>query len=188
MNNPTTDEQLAVAVRENNKELYSEIVRRYQTKLSHYLRKFISNPEQLQDVLQEVFLKAYRNLYGFNADERFSPWIYRIAHNEAVNFLKKNSRYTISLEDKEIDLVDEKINLNEHIDRKILKEKISQVLVRLKDKYREPLILYFFEEKSYEEISDILKIPVSTVGVLIMRAKNLLKDYLKNEKYVEQIQ
>lgn len=181
MNNQTTDEQLAVAVRENNKELYAEIVRRYQTKLSHYLRKFISNPEHLQDVLQEVFLKAYRNLYGFDANERFSPWIYRIAHNEAVNFLKKNSRYTISLEDKEIDVIDEKINLNEHVDKKILKEKVSRALSGLKEKYREPLILYFFEEKSYEEISDILQLPVSTVGVLIMRAKNLLKNFIKQE-------
>ena len=178
MNQVLTDEQLATVVRTQNKELFAEIVRRYQAKLAHYLRKFISNQEQLQDVLQEIFLKAYRNLYGFDSRGHFSPWIYRIAHNEAANFLKKNSKAAISLEDNEIEVMDEKINLANMADQKILKANMARALNQLKEKYREPLILYFFEEKSYEEISDILHLPVSTVGVLILRAKNLLKNYL----------
>lgn len=178
MNKTLTDEQLVDIVRSQDKELYVEIVRRYQIKLAHYLRKFISGSDQLQDILQEVFLKAYRNLYGFNTNERFSPWIYRIAHNEAVNFLKKNNKIAISLEDNEIDVVDEKIDLDDIVDKTILKTKMAYALGKLKEKYREPLILYFFEEKSYEEIGEILHLPTSTVGVLILRAKNLLKNYL----------
>lgn len=181
MNKTLTDEQLVEAVRAQDKELYVEIVRRYQAKLAHYLRKFISHQEQLQDTLQDVFLKAYRNLHGFDAHGRFSPWLYRVAHNEAVNFLKQNNKAAISLEENEIDVIDEKIDLNEMVDKKILKTKVVRVLGKLKEKYREPLILYFFEEKSYEEISDILRLPVSTVGVLILRAKNLLKNYLIEE-------
>lgn len=175
-----TDEQLVVEIRENDKELYSEIIRRYQTKLSHYLRKFFRNQDELEDVLQEVFIKVYRNLYGFDIEKKFSSWIYRITHNEAINHLKKNSNKNISLDEQEWEIVDNKFNLNDHIDKKQLREKITKGLFELKEKYREPLILYYFEQKSYEEISDILRLPRNTVGVLIMRGKEKLKESFKN--------
>lgn len=174
------DEQLVVEIRENDKELYSEIIRRYQTKLSHYLRKFFRNQDELEDVLQEVFIKVYRNLYGFDIEKKFSSWIYRITHNEAINHLKKNSNKNISLDEQEWEIVDNKFNLNDHIDKKQLREKITKGLFELKEKYREPLILYYFEQKSYEEISDILRLPRNTVGVLIMRGKEKLKESFKN--------
>lgn len=175
-----TDEQLVVQIREKDKELYSEIIRRYETKLSHYLRKFFRNQDELEDVLQEVFIKVYRNLYGFDVDKKFSSWIYRITHNEAINYLKKNSKKNISLDETEWDIVDEKFDLNEHIDNKQVREKVSKGLSELKEKYREPLILYYFEQKSYEEISDILRLPRNTVGVLILRGKEKLKETFKN--------
>ncbi|KKR48441.1 MAG: RNA polymerase, sigma-24 subunit, ECF subfamily [Candidatus Magasanikbacteria bacterium GW2011_GWC2_40_17] len=178
-----TDEEVVVAVREKNKELYSEIVRRYQTKLAHYLRKFIIDPDQLQDVLQDVFIKAYRNLFGFNAERKFSPWIYRIAHNEALNYLKKHSREVLSLDPEEQDIVDKKIDIKEGTDKVLTKEKINKALSLLKEKYRTPLILYFFEQMSYEEISDVLETPKSSVGVLIMRAKSQLKKNLEEKFY-----
>ncbi len=175
-----TDEQLVAEIREKDKELYSEIIRRYETKLSHYLKKFFRNQDELEDVLQEVFIKVYRNLYGFDVDKKFSSWVYRITHNEAINHIKKNSKKNISLEETEWDIVDEKFDLNEHIDNKQVREKVSRGLSELKEKYREPLILYYFEQKSYEEISEILRLPRSTVGVLIMRGKERLKETFKN--------
>jgi RNA polymerase sigma-70 factor (ECF subfamily) len=175
-----TDEQLILEIRENNKELYSEVIRRYQVKLSHYLKKFFRNQDELEDVLQEVFIKVYRNLYGFDIEKKFSSWIYRITHNEAVNHLKKNYKKNISLDEQEWEIVDEKFDLNDQIDNKQLREKVTGALMALKEKYREPLILYYFEQKSYEEISDILRLPRSTVGVLIMRGKEKLKDSFKN--------
>lgn len=176
-----TDEQLVVKIRENNKELFSEVMHRYQTKLSHYLKKFFRSQDELDDVLQEVFIKAYKNLYGFDVDKKFSSWIYRIAHNEAINHIKKNSRKNISLDETEWEIVDEKLDLHDEFDNKQLGEKIQRAMGELKQKYREPLILYFFEQKSYEEISDILRLPRNTVGILIMRGKSKLKDILKYE-------
>lgn len=178
-----TDEQLVAAVRENNKELYGEIIRRYQTKLTHYLRKFIRNADELEDVLQDVFIKTYRNLHGFNINRRFSPWIYRIAHNEALNHIKKYKKETISLDEWEWEIMDEKIDIKDNVDFKLVKAELEQELSTMKDKYREPLILYFFEQRSYEEISDILRIPRNTVGTLIMRGKNILKQLLTREFY-----
>ena len=176
-----TDEQLVVEIRENNKELYSEVMHRYQTKLSHYLKKFFRSQDELDDVLQEVFIKAYKNLYGFDIDKKFSSWIYRIAHNEAINHIKKNKRKNISLDETEWEIVDEKLDLHEEFDSKQMGERIQRAMGELKEKYREPLILYFFEQKSYEEISDILRLPRNTVGILIMRGKTKLKDILKYE-------
>ncbi len=176
-----TDEQLIVEIREKNKELYSEVMRRYQTKLSHYLKKFFRSQDELDDVLQETFIKAYKNLYGFDVDKKFSSWIYRIAHNEAVNYIKKNFKKTISLDETEWEIVDKKLDLHDQIDNKQLGERIQHGLVELKEKYREPLILYFFEQKTYEEISDILHLPRNTVGILIMRGKIKLKEILKYE-------
>ncbi|MCX6744103.1 MAG: RNA polymerase sigma factor [Candidatus Parcubacteria bacterium] len=177
------DEQLVLIIREKDKELYSELMQRYQTKLIHYLRKFIKSNDELEDVLQEVFIKVYRNIFDFDADKKFSPWIYRIAHNEAINYLKKHSKDGISLEDQEWEIVDKKIDIKEDVENKLLKPKIEQGLAVLKDKYREPLILYFFEQKTYEEISDIMRLPVNTVGTLIARGKIKLKQYLQKELY-----
>lgn len=175
------DEKLIEIIRENDRELYSEIIKRYQTKLSHYLRKFICNADELEDVLQDIFIKAYRNLYGFDTKKKFSSWIYRIAHNEAVNYLKKNSGIKISLNDVEYKIVDEKIDLNGHVDKILLKKEVEKFLENTQLKYREPLILFYFEQKSYEEISDILRMPISTVGTLISRGKKIIKEKIENK-------
>lgn len=176
-----TDEQLVVEVRDKDKEKYAELIRRYQLKLTHYLRKFIKNPDELEDVLQEVFIRTYRNLFAFDINKKFSAWIYRIAHNQAINHIKKNHRGSISLDEYEWEIVDEKMDLKKNTDIGLAKIKIEQGFGELKIKYREPLILYFFEQKSYEEISDILHIPKSTVGTLIMRGKTALKEFLERK-------
>ena len=147
-----------------------------------YLRKFIYDPDELEDVLQVVFIKVYKNLYGFNIDRKFSSWIYRIAHNEALNHLKKYAKERISLDEVEYMIIDEKIDIGGDVDRKILKDSVEKLLKNIKAKYQEPLILFYFEQKSYEEISDILRIPTSSVGTLISRGKKMLKEELKNDK------
>ena len=127
-----SDEQLVEIIRKKDKELFSEIIKRYQTKLSHYLRKFIYDPDELEDVLQLVFIKSYKNLYGFNVNKKFSSWIYRITHNEAINYLKKNSRGQISLDEVEYKIIDEKINLDGDIYQILLKKKIEKYLKNIK--------------------------------------------------------
>lgn len=178
-----SDEQIVEIVRTNDKELYSEIIRRYQVKLSHYLRKFINHSAELEDVLQDVFIKAYKNLYGFNTKQKFSSWIYRIAHNEAINNIKKRAREYLFLDEEEFDIIDKKIDSVSGLDSALARRAIEKCLTLMKNKYREPLLLFFFEEKTYEEISDILKMPTSTVGTLLSRGKKILKEFLKKEQY-----
>lgn len=182
----SSDEQIVSLVLKGEKESYREIIRRYEDKLSRYLRKFISDKDDIEDILQIVFIKAYKNLYGFDINKRFSSWIYRIAHNEAVNHLKRNRKKgRVDLDDIEYKLIDEKADIGGEADRNFLKKDVEKVMGKLDVKYREPIVLFYLEEMSYEEISDVLRIPKNTVGTLILRGKKMIKENLEeiNKNY-----
>lgn len=181
-----TDEQIAEKVREKDQEMYGELISRYEKKLSRYLRKFIHDPDELEDVLQAAFIKAFRNLNSFDAKRKFSSWIYRIAHNEAVNHIRKYSGKKVPIDEVEYGLVDEKTGPDGLADERVLKETLESALGRIKPKYRMALVLFFFEQKSYEEISDILRLPKSTVGTLISRGKKSLKKIVEIKRYEKQ--
>src|SRR4051812_25327523 len=88
----TTDEHLALRVQQGDKQSFGFLVERYQQKLTRYGRRFFSSGEDIQDIVQDVFLSAYQNIRSFDTSQRFSPWIYRIAHNAFINALKKQKR------------------------------------------------------------------------------------------------
>ncbi|MFA5211171.1 MAG: RNA polymerase sigma factor [Patescibacteria group bacterium] len=181
-----SDEVLVEEIRNGNMDLYSEIIARYKTPLSSYINRLSYNSNDSEDILQEVYLKIYRNLFGFDTKKKFSSWAYRIAHNETINYLKKHGRTKINLNLDEIDenIFAEKNFLEDKLDQKFLQKEMADYLNLIKTKYREVLLLYYFEEKSYDEISDILRIPKNTVGIYIHRAKkNLIKELnSKNKK------
>ena len=176
-----SDEELVDFVRKKDKESYIEVVRRYQNKLSRYVNYIIRDENQSDDIVQNTFIKAYKNLHGFNTKRKFSSWIYRIAHNEAVNMIRKRKK-EISLDKNS--WVREKFASKEDIigdfEKKEAVKMIKSSFNRLPIIYRSPLTLFFLEEKSYEEISDILRIPKGTVGTRIGRGKGLLKKICRN--------
>lgn len=94
-----TDEEIAREVQAGKMELFGAIVKRYEAKMLRYARKFLFGYEDAEDVVQEVFLKAYINIQSFNASKKFSSWLYRIAHNEFINAIKKKGREHLSLFD-----------------------------------------------------------------------------------------
>jgi RNA polymerase sigma-70 factor (ECF subfamily) len=167
-----SDEKVVFLVREKDKELYSEIIRRYERKLLGYANYLIFDEADAADVVQNTFIKAYVNLNSFKIGKKFSSWIYRIAHNEAMNVLNKHKKL-VQL-DENIDF-DSGVNLEDEVIKKELKQSAQNCLRQMPIIYSEPLSLYFLEEKSYEEISDILRIPVGTVGTRINRAKSIMK-------------
>jgi len=174
-----SDEQLVKYVREQDKETYAEIINRYKDKLMRYALYLTGDDDKAADVVQESFIKAYINLNGFDVKKKFSSWIYRIAHNEAMNILIKDKKQSFLGEDVDFD---SGVNLEDDFVRKELQIKAQDCLKRLPVLYREPLMLYFIEEKSYEEISDILRIPIGTVGTRINRAKVLMKKICQKTK------
>lgn len=180
MSNPPLDEILCEQVQKGDKEVFGELVDRYQKKLSRYGRKFLLSTENIEDLVQEVFIKAYQNIQSFDLKQKFSPWIYRIAHNTFINELKKHARTPLSLFDFDtliphLAYDDPAIKEREQKELRVL---IDQSLEKLSPKYREIIVLYFLEELNYKEIADILHVPTGTVGIRLARAKKQLKKYL----------
>lgn len=156
---------------------YQYIIDRYETKLLRYIQRIIYvSIEDAEDILQEVFIKAYRNINGYNSKYSFSSWIYRIAHNEAVSFLKKKKRVVEGSGDIE---VFEKISSGEDIEDDFVSElkhkEVRDLMSKLDPKYREVLVLRYFEDMEYNEISDILHTSVGNVSSLINRGKKQFK-------------
>jgi len=167
-----SDEQLVDFVRSKDKELYAEIIKRYQAKLMRYASYLTNDDSVATDVVQEALIKAYVNLNGFDIKKKFSSWIYRIVHNEAMNSLaKRRNQRPI---DDQFD-IDSGINLEDQLIKEELRTHAHTCLSEMPILYKEPISLYFLEEKSYEEISDILRIPIGTVGTRINRAKGIMK-------------
>lgn len=166
-----------------NPENFALIIERYEKKLLRYLSYFAGvDKSQAEDILQETMIKVYRNLNGFNPTLSFSSWIYRIAHNEALNFIRKNKRQaSISLDAEDEDNVAllKVLASDENVPAKVAQQemagKVREILALLKEDFREMLILRYLEGYDYQEISDILKKPLGTVGVMIGRAKEEFK-------------
>jgi len=167
-----SDEEVIVIVRAKDREVYAEIIKRYQTKLLRYARYIMGDEQMGADVVQEGFIKAYVNLNGFDTKKKFSSWIYRIVHNEAMNMLSKQKKQ-VSMND--IVEHDSGADLEEEIIKNELINRTHHCLEQIPIIYKEPLSLFYLEEKSYEEISDILRIPIGTVGTRVNRAKGIMK-------------
>ncbi len=178
-----TDEELVRLVLKNKTEGFDILAGRYEKKLLRYGRKFLYNYENIEDVIQNVFIKAYVNIRSFDLSKKFSPWIYRIAHNEFINIIKQQKKEPILF--FEADVIFSfagKDDFLKDIERREERKEIENHLSKLKVKYREPIVLYYFEEKDYQEISDILKIPVSTVGIRLKRGRSEIKKLLYEKR------
>ncbi len=184
-----SDNDLVFKVQSGETDLFGIIIERYQGKLFAYLYRLVGNREEAQDLLQNVFIKAFRNMRSYDVERKFSSWIYRIAHNEAINHLKRKSlRRFISWED--IVSTRDKLRTSETEDgadkawmRKEVITEVDEVINRLPIKYRQVLLLRYYSEKSYEEISEILQKPINTVGTLINRAKKkMAREVDKNRR------
>lgn len=183
--NKTDEELIPLILQDQDNFLY--LMRRYESKLFRYIHRISGlGKEDIEDLLQDIFIKTYQNLNDFDTSLKFSSWVYRIAHNEAIsNFRKLKARpSTVSFDD--IPALINKAALNEDlvkdIDRKLDTETIKRIFTKMDSKYREALILRFLEEKDYNEISDILQKPIGTVGALINRGKVQFRKIAEKEK------
>ena len=164
------------------------IVERYESKLARYITRLgVRNPDDRDDVLQDIFVKVYRNLHGFDTSLSFSSWIYRIAHNEAISWYRKISvrpegHLVDDSEPAMLILAGKEDGAETMFDQTVNASEVARALEQIDEKYRTVLILRFYEHKEYEEISDILKIPTGSVGTLVHRGKKQLALKLDTEK------
>lgn len=173
-------------------ENFAAIIDKYEKRLIRYILRILSvNTQDAEDVLQEVFIKVYENLNDFDQSLKFSSWIYRITHNHAISFYRKRKNHleTLSIDDCEeiIKRLQSEIDTKNDVESKLTKEKVKNILKKLDKKYRDALILYFLEDKSYAEISNILKKPIGTIGTLINRAKKKFKEIYQSESITKKL-
>lgn len=178
LNNMSDQELVKLTLK--NQDIFLYLMQRYEAKLLRYIHR-ISNLDQddAQDILQEVFIKVYNNLNNFDSDLKFSSWIYRITHNQVIsNFRKLKARPQKILWDEGGEFlknIASEFNLEKEISQKLDAEIILKILKKLDYKYKEVLELRFLEDKTYDEILDILKKPAGSVATLIHRAKKSFK-------------
>lgn len=164
-------------------EAFAGLMEKYEAKLLRYIRRLSGFSQTMaQDVLQDVFIKIYRNLNDYDPEFSFSSWAYRIARNETINAFKKEKKHQfIPLETNSeelgglIETLKSDVDLPEAFFHKDLQEKIQVLIHMLSPKYRDILVLRYLEDLDYKEISAILKKPMGTVATLVNRAKAQFK-------------
>jgi RNA polymerase sigma-70 factor (ECF subfamily) len=146
------------------------------------MRRSHATKEDAEDIVQNSFIKMYRNINDFDYSLRFSSWAYRICHNELIDWYRKQkSQPQLIIGDKDEDIfasIAGDMNIEREAIQQETKKEIESVVKTLDIKYQEVIMLRFFEDKSYEEIADILQIPAGTVAIRLSRAKKILEDAL----------
>lgn len=168
-------------------DCFAVIIDRYQPPLFRYIRRISSlSKEDIEDSLQEIFIKVYKNLNAYDDSLKFSSWIYRIAHNHVIDLLRKKNvgdGKNLSLEGKEfLNFLSSAVDIRKEIENKDFLERTKKTISELPTKYKEVLILRFLEDKSYEEIMDILRKPKGTVATLVSRGREMLKEKINQLK------
>jgi RNA polymerase sigma-70 factor (ECF subfamily) len=175
-NGPTIDEQMLVAeIVGGRKELFRFLVQQYEKKIYAMGMSFFRNKDDASDFTQEVFLKVFRSLADFEGRSRFSTWLYKIAYNTAVNHINRDKEYR-SLAEEEV-LSDADTPERKMI-RHLAREAVQEAVQDLPDRYRVCVDLFFFYERSYQEIEAITGFPVNTIKSHVFRAKKLLREKL----------
>ncbi|UCG92232.1 MAG: sigma-70 family RNA polymerase sigma factor [candidate division WOR-3 bacterium] len=175
-----SDEILIKRVKNGDCEAFNPLVERYKLALYKLMYRMVYNRDDAEDLVEEAFIKAYRSISRFEIGRPFYAWLSRLAVNNAINFLRKKKRGHLEpLEWSEHRLVAEKQNPVAMTREKMLKERINKAMAQLPQEYRTILVLRVNDELSYEEISEVLKIPKGTVMSRLARARQRLKEIFK---------
>lgn len=172
-----TDEQLAESAQAGQQLAFTELTKRYWDRLNAYVRRLMPGTSDHEDIVQDAFLKAYVNLRSFNPDRRFSPWMYRITHNVFVDHVKGLKRDPLPFFDPEV-LFPHPVapdDPRQDADVAAIRQILDQHLNELDQRYREPLVLRYYQDLSYRDIADILHIPLGTVSIRIKRGLEKLR-------------
>lgn len=177
------DAEIVQQVLSGKHEQYSLLVQRYQEPLIHFLRGILGAEDEVFDCAQEAFLAAYRNLWRYSSEHTFRAWIYAIARNKAIDLIRKKK--------KEVPLMIDEGIVDQHPgpeDVWLAKEQaihVQEILEELPERYRQALYLRYQQDLSYDEISMILNIPVSSVKTHLHRGKEKLRQIIERREIHE---
>lgn len=168
----------AISGREDS---FEELVRRYQRPIAAYVYRMVGDYDAALDLTQEVFIKVYSSLSRYRSEFKFSTWIYKIAHNSAVDHLRKHSTREQSLmnefdgEQRERPIESRRLSPEQESERSERRAEIEQVVRQLPSCYKELIVLRHSHDLSYDEIADVTGLPLGTVKNRLFRARELMR-------------
>lgn len=184
------DDALVKEARNGDEQSYKRLVNKYERALYYHILKMVNDKEQVEDLVQEAFVKAFDNLESYNTNYAFSTWLYRIATNHTIDYLRKKKLQTLSIDkprktksgEMKMQLEDQTAQADRSIIRKQRQNIVQHAIDELPEKYRKVIRLRHMEEKSYQEISEELDKPLGTVKAHIFRAREMLYKSLKDKR------
>ncbi len=180
-----TDEELIAAFQQENAAAFDEIVRRYRDPLYNFVVRLLGDTLYSEDVVQETFVRVYRNKHRYHQVAKFSTWIYTIASNLAKTELRRRkvrNFFSISSkgnEERDYDIQDMSVDVEREVDGKVRTELILREIEKLPYHFREAVLLRDVQDLSYEEISEVLQVPLGTVKSRVNRGRTRLQKVLK---------
>lgn len=169
---------------------YKKLVDKYERAIYFHILKMVRDKKQVEDLVQETFVKAFDNLNSYSTNYAFSTWLYRIATNHTIDYLRKKKLQTLSIDepvktkdgDMQMQLPDEDAATDRSLIRKQRQQMVQEAIEGLPSKYRKVIQMRHMEEKSYQEIADILDKPLGTIKAHIFRAREMLYKELKDKR------
>jgi len=167
--------QLITQAQSGSREAFSRIVELYGRRVYHAAYSFLHNMDDASDIVQEVFLRAYKNFSSFDANRALYPWLYRITRNLCINMVQRASRKETALPDEDLIAGTGRDPAAELLRSEELEE-LRGALVELPEKHREMIILKHFQDCSYAEMAEILDVPIGTVMSRLYAARSKLRE------------
>jgi RNA polymerase sigma-70 factor (ECF subfamily) len=173
--------QTAVAGREAS---FEELVRRYQRPIAAYVYRMVGDYDAALDLTQEVFIKVYNSLSRYRAEFKFSTWIYKIAHNSAIDHLRRHAvreqamTTSVDGERREVMIESRRLTPEQESERKERRSEIESVVQLLPASYRELIVLRHSHDLSYDEMAEVTGLPLGTVKNRLFRAREAMRDLL----------
>src|SRR5438128_1970556 len=163
---------------------FEELVRRYQRPIAAYIYRMVSDYDAALDLTQEVFIKVYNSLSRYRSEFKFSTWIYKIAHNAAIDFLRRHAVREQALtsgvdrEGREIAIESRRLTPEQESEREERRSEIESVVRLLPSAYRELIVLRHSHDLSYDEIAEVTGLPLGTVKNRLFRAREAMREHL----------
>lgn len=184
------DKEYVASALEGDESAFASLVDKYQNALYHHIRKIVRDKSEVDDLVQETFIKAFSALESYSTQYAFSTWLYKIATNHSIDFLRKKKLRTQSIDkpiktkegEMEVELPDTTYRPDRHIVEDQRKTLIQEAIDALPPKYYRVIVLRHQQEKTYDEIARELDLPLGTVKAHIFRARELLNKYLREKR------
>ncbi len=188
--NAKNDFSLVERAKEGDQKAYAELMQRYKDSIFFMVLKMVNNKDDAMDITVTTFAKAFENLEKYRPDYAFSTWLFRIATNGSIDFIRKKRIQTTSIDgmrgddsdDRVYEIKSDVLNPEETSIKKQQTEQLKEIIDKLPPRYRTLIILRYFDELSYEEIAEQLDLPLGTVKAQLFRGRDLLSNVLSRRK------